>query len=426
MKHRARLTSADAFLLVLERMMASAGQGMHLGLTVLRLGPGFDLERFRAAVERAAAACPFGQAQIGQRFGGVLHWRWEDGARANFPIQTHREGEIDEAELSRRRLNEPLATGVAFDVILSESGCTVLMTWRHLLLDGKGAELLLAEIGRLAEDPEAKAVESSWDSAERKLTPRDWLRESKLFKENFYKNAKYAIVSPSGADLRAGSADFWVENFDEAETQRITERAAEITKGMFQLAWFLAISMRVHREIFLRRGAEPESYQASCAVQQRKRGAHHPIWQNQVSQLFFCLPAPEAVDRASAARSLHEQFVQLSRQRMDSAFMTMGRLLRRLSPGMYLKFIRSHSGGHITSFFYSHTGAFLPERTTFAGAAVLNGWHVPSVSAPPGTGLFFSERGGRLTAVCSWRSSAITPEESALMRTTLRAELLGS
>lgn len=128
MKHRARLTSADAFLLVLERMMASAGQGMHLGLTVLRLGPGFDLERFRAAVERAAAACPFGQAQIGQRFGGVLHWRWEDGARANFPIQTHREGEIDEAELSRRRLNEPLATGVAFDVILSESGCTVLMT----------------------------------------------------------------------------------------------------------------------------------------------------------------------------------------------------------------------------------------------------------------------------------------------------------
>lgn len=92
----------------------------------------------------------------------------------------------------------------------------------------------------------------------------------------------------------------------------------------------------------------------------------------------------------------------------------------------YLRFVRGNSGGHLTSFFYSHTGQFLPECERVAGAQILNGWHVPSVSAPPGSGIFFSERGGCLTATIAWREPGVAEDEIALMRATLRSELLGT
>ena len=425
MKQRAPLSGADAFLLAVERMMLAAGQGRHLGLTVLQLGPGFDAARFRSAADRLAAASPLAAARLSHPFARVPHWEWTERTRAEFPIVEHAQG-TDPGALCERRLNEATDVPVRFDVVPRADGATtLLMTWRHFLLDGKGAELLLAELARLAADSSA-ACEGSWGLAPARSTGwRARLGEAERFKDHFYKNARLGIGSLAGAEPRAGAARFALEHFSAEETTRLATRASAQTRGLFSLAWFLAVTVRAHRAVFLRRGAEPESYQASCAVQERKRGARHPIWQNRVSQLFFCLQPAEAADIGTAASSLHAQFAALTHARMPQAFATMTGLFRRLPTAWYLRFIRRNSGGHITSFFYSHTGQFLPECEDLAGAPVQDGWHVPSVSAPPGTGIFFSERGGRLTATLAWREGAVSDAEIALMRATLREELLG-
>ena len=275
-------------------------------------------------------------------------------------------------------------------------------------------------------EPGATAREDSWGPAPaRRGGWRERLGEAERFKDHFYQNARIGIDSLSGPQPRPGSAAFALEHFTVEETARLTERASGITRGLFSLAWFLAVTMRAHRAVFQKRGAEPESYQASCAVQERKGGARHPIWQNRVSQLFFCLRRDEAAGLESAARLLHEQFTTLSHTRMPQAFATMTGLFRRMPTSWYLRFIRGNSGGHITSFFYSHTGQFLPECAHFAGAKIEDGWHIPSVSAPPGSGIFFSERGGRLTATISWREGIVREEEIAVMRAALREDLLG-
>lgn len=427
MKLRTPLSGADAFLLAVERMMLAAGQGRHLGLTVLELGPGFDLARFRAAVQRVADASPLAAARLRHAFGCVPHWEWSAQTRAAFPVFSHPIGAERDA-FCAARLNDANDDPVRFDVLPHADGtATLVMCWRHFLLDGRGAELLVAEIARLADDPAAAPRENSWGPAPTRAGGwRERLGEAENFKDHFYKNARVGIDSLSGAMPRAGAARFALERFSVEETGRLAERASAITRGLFSLAWFLAVTVRAHRAVFLRRGAEPESYQASCAVQERKRGARHPIWQNRVSQLFFCLRRDEAADLENAARSLHAQFTALSQARMPQAFATMTGLFRRLPTAWYLRFIRGNSGGHITSFFYSHTGQFLPECAECAGAPVRDGWHIPSVSAPPGTGVFFSERGGRLTATISWREGAVSDEEIALLRATLREDLLGA
>jgi uncharacterized protein YjbI with pentapeptide repeats len=67
-------------------------------------------------------------------------------------------------------------------------------------------------------------------------------------------------------------------------------RAEPLTGGIFALPWFLAVTMRAHAAVFRARGQENGSLECTISVQGRKRGARGPIFQNQVSQLFFARP----------------------------------------------------------------------------------------------------------------------------------------
>lgn len=421
---RTELSGADWFLVSVEQMMRAAGQGEHAGLTVLRLGPGFEIDALRSAAARLAEASPIAAARLRKPILGVPRWQWNQAARADFPVS---EGRGSWKIVGGELLNAPSEAAVKFVVLPETDGiATVLVRWRHGLLDGKGVELFLAEIARLSDEPTDPPRENSWGSPVRRTQGwRAFVREAEKFKDHFYELSKLGVRSLGGTKAQAVAARFLIEEFSIEESARIAARAEEVTHGVFQMGWFLSATMRMHLAVLEQRGETAESFQSGCAVQQRKRGARHPIWQNQVSQLFFHLLPAELADHASAARRLNEQFSEQTRQRLDAAFAAMTRLFRRLPSRLYLRMLLRNSGGHLTSFFFSHTGEFLPECKTFCGAPIEDGWHIPSVSQPPGTGVFFSQRGGKLAATISWREGSVTERELELMRTKLREDLLG-
>jgi hypothetical protein len=160
------------------------------------------------------------------------------------------------------------------------------------------------------------------------------------------------------------------------------------------------------------------------SAQLRKRGTSGAIFQNQVSQLFFSLPLGEVDDIRSAAAALYEQFTQMNKSGFDKAFLVMSGWMRRLPKFLYKRFINGSASGHITSFYYAHTGAFLPALKQFCSAEIVDGWHIPSVFQPPGTGVFFSERSARLTCSICWREGVVTEGEFESLITRLRADLL--
>jgi hypothetical protein len=390
------------------------------------MGSGFDLARFRSAVERLAAESAIAKARLTKAPLGIPRWSWNAGTRAEFPVHVHDEHR-NWTEIAQRILDESDDAPIRFDVILSSSGHTILFRWLHVLLDGKGAELLLAEIARLAADNSLSAKPDSWGHQTPK--PKGWravLGEAERFKDHFYVLSKQAIRSLGGVVPRSGAPRFCVDEFSADETARITARAAEVSRGMFQIGWFLAATMRAHWRVTEARGERTDSVQSGCAVQERKRGSRHPIWQNQVSQLFFCLRPAELGDLATAAALLQTQFTEMSRSRLEVAFAVMARLFRRLPAWFYLRMLRRNSGGHLTSFFFSHTGEFLPECAEFCGAPVEHGWHIPTVSQPPGTGIFFGQRGGKMTATFSWREGVLKEGELELLRRSIREDLLGA
>ena len=98
--------------------------------------------------------------------------------------------------------------------------------------------------------------------------------------------------------------------------------------------------------------------------------------------------------------------------------------MRRIPARPYMKFLESQFAGEVTSFFHSSTGNFALISDELCGAKVLDAYHVPSVSAPPGSGLFFGQYSGRITATFTWRETSATEAEADLILSQLRKDLL--
>ena len=166
---------ADCFLLALDAFMRRTGQGAHITQSVLELERAPDLGRLRAAAARVVEKHPLLAARLRRNWRTWLaYWELPAVVPAALPIGLWRESgspgalgtdarEVTEAMTRLQEIMaEPIATATGhplnarLDVVeLRDGRCLVALSWRHTLIDGKGAELLLVEIARLAEGIDA-------------------------------------------------------------------------------------------------------------------------------------------------------------------------------------------------------------------------------------------------------------------------------
>ena len=313
-------------------------------------------------------------------------------------------------------------------VIPSSNKTTLVAKWSHLLFDGRGAELALQEIARLALTPlEPPLPISSWSIP---FPPpsgffEQW-KSTRAFIERHHEMKPSDFRSLGGTQPRFGAPAFRIVRFSREETTLLLERAARMTGGIFQMPYFFAAAARAHAAVFQTRDEKPASYVSPVPVQSRKPKARHPIFQNQVTVLHFKLQSADAANLEKSTASIHAQFEAAVRAGMETSSATVLWWMRRLPTWLYRRFLQNDTAGQIVSFFQSHTGEFLPNVREICGARIANGWHIPSVAQPPGSGIFFSEREGRLTATISWREGTLSVKEVGTMESSLRADLLGA
>jgi len=425
---RVPFTGCDAYFLAVEDLMARAGQGRHVGLSVVVLGGAADVESLRNAARRFSSSHPLLHAKISPRapFGVPVWMALPPFSPDAVAVIEHPPG-TDLNGLCELLLASPDEAFLQLHLIPKPSGGFLVARWFHLLFDGRGAELALAEIARLAANPgEAAKPIGSWGMPfppPKKLLAR--LREPQAFVDRHYELKPFDFTSPGGPNPKSGPPRFRIVNFTAEESAAIRQRAARFTGGIFNLPFFFAAATRAHASVFRLRGKEPASYYSPAPVQARKRWMRHPIFQNQVTILFFKLRADEARDFESSVASLQRQFDRSVRARVEQSFAAMLWWMRRLPTALYREFLLRDTGGELTSFFQSHTGEFLEGVEEICGAPIRNGWHIPTVSQPPGSGVFFNDHQGRLTATLAWREGSLSDEEVAAMVESLRADLAG-
>lgn len=422
---RVPLGGCDCYLLALEDHMQRAGQGCHVGVTFLELGEGFSFSRLTGAATRFAAAHPLLGARLQRGLpGSIPHWLADSTPKIE--VISHPVG-TDALKLAESLLTGDWDGFLRFDCLPAERGTTVLMSWSHLLFDARGVEFVLSEIARLAASGnERPALRQSWGV--HSPPPHGLLRqlsEVRPFIDRHYelKRADVHSLAPPPAMPSAPRCQFL--HFSPEETDVVNALARQATGGIFLTPYFLAAAMRAHAEVLKSRGIGEGALQCAIATQGRRRGTGEPIFQNQVSQLFFTLALQETHSLVAATTALQGQFATMIKQKTDAAFLIMVNWMRRLPLPAYRRFLQHAASENITSFFHAHTGAFLPHHTTFCGAPLRRGWHAPSVSQPPGTGIFLSECNGALTMTLSWREHALDPAEVDLLISRMRADLLG-
>ena len=431
---------ADCFLLAMTSFMRRTGQGAHLIGSVLELECAPDLAKVRPALVRMVEKHPLLIAHLRRDWRTWLPF-WEVSppvAGLALPLGLWREngspGALGDAAQSvggaRARLHdmlgEPLPEGfhARLDIVERRDGsCLVGLTWSHLIIDGKGAELVLAEFARLC-----AGVDVSCEVKEQlrpETTWREKVTKTKGAIHHLQNLARNRILSPTGPKARRGRRCFQVITLDRAASDRVRARIEQATGALFPLAFFVACAARAHDRMLSARGDAPDGFVTSVPIQTRKRGAQGPLFHNHVTVLFFGGKREQLATLESAAAALKQQFSEMMRARLDESFTAVLELMMRLPSWLFMFVVRHQFRGEICSFFLSHTGPFAPELTAFAGARVTNAFHLPSVSTPPGTGMFFCEHEGRLNITFSWREGALTDDERRSMAAHTLEDLLG-
>jgi hypothetical protein len=212
--------------------------------------------------------------------------------------------------------------------------------------------------------------------------------------------------------------------FSRDDTCRIQARINATVGPLFTIGFFLACALRAHQAAFWARHRDPEHYVVSIPIQVRKKGRNCMPFQNQVTILFFSLSREDLTTFESAAKCAQKQFEEMTHAGLDRSFSGVLELMSLLPAPLYMRFLSLQFGGEITSFFHSFTGEFSADLSNVFGASVTNAYHIPSVSAPPGSGLFFGMFHGQLNAIFSWREGAVTREEADVVIARLREDLL--
>jgi len=140
---------------------------------------------------------------------------------------------------------------------------------------------------------------------------------------------------------------------------------------------------------------------------------------------FFAWSVKISIPSKHAAAEGKRQFADMMRAKLDESFSVVLELMMRLPAWLFMFVVRAQFKGGDRLVFHSHTGPFAPELTELAGARITNAYHLPCLGTPPGTGLFFGERDGRVNITLSWREGCLTDEERCLMVGQVIEDLLG-
>jgi hypothetical protein len=446
------LTGADCFLRAFDAEVRRCNGASHLSQLVLRLGPGFDPDALRKTLETVVHANPILRAPIRRPLGCLPPvYRVERAAAAALPrvevlpvaAESNLDGEGREAPLPAlfaERLNARFdgARGdlLRVDVVPyagGSGGTDLAFTWLHMLFDGSGSERFvrfLDEVQRgartaddvpaddLAGAPTAPAIAA--------LGLRERGRLATTWRERQQALALRPPRSLAGPLARRPQVlRVRLATLGRDATRRATERAAAQAGFLTPMLFYLAAAIRAHAAVFRARGLDPGSYVVPLPVNLRPKGAEGAIFRTRVSLIWFQV-MPEIVDdlpallaelKSQRLAAIKGGLIEAGSAAMDFARMAPQRLYARMA--------RRVLGGELCSFFFAWTDEFLPDLDRFFGAAIRNGFHVPSVPASPGSGAILSIRDGRLNAAHVHQAGVLSQDELELFSRTLVRDLTG-
>ena len=402
--------------------MRRTGQGHHLAVTVLEVEGQPDSSALEEAAKLLGNPHPILHSRLRRHFPTFIA-AWHPASPAPIPVHYHNEQDLD--SLIHRLINsrdiDILADGPNIHlhaVTLRADRWALLILWPHALLDGIGIDKFISELAGSDPGP------AHGDTCTIDGSPGILWKQAEPVLEEMRGFPNYRIRSLHQKKSKPSTSHFEVLRFSKSESNTIRAKMASTAGELLLLPYFACCASRAVRSVIARR--HPEENTAillSLPVQRQPNATKRPLFHNHMVAYSLLLTAEELQDLAPATKALYRKYANFLRRKLPAAMEPLTKLMERCPSRFYLKPASIYLKGEICSLFHSHTGQFAPGVTELFGSRLVNGYHVPSVSSPPGIGIFFSEYDGQLTGTLSWKKGSLDEDELKLLKSTLLEDL---
>jgi len=286
------------------------------------------------------------------------------------------------------------------------------------LLDGIGIDKFVAELAGSETGPahgDTCTTEGSPSALWKQAEPV--LKEMRGFPNHRVRSLHQKHSKPT-------TSHFEVIGFNRQESDAIRRKMASTAGELLLLPYFACCASRAVRSIIASRHPNEDApILLSLPVQRQPNPSKRPLFHNHMVAYSLLLTGGELKDLAPATKNLYRAYASFLRRKLPAAMEPLTKLIERCPSRFYLKPASLYLKGEICSLFHSHTGQFPTHTTSLFGSRLINAYHVPSVSSPPGIGIFFSEFDAQLNCTISWKKGSLNPNELTLLKNTLLSDL---
>lgn len=314
----------------------------------------------------------------------------------------------------KARMDIEVEAPVALTTATVAGAPVVVLSWHHALLDAKGAERLLLDVGGMAPRPLPAVVPaptSAWARLWQAKAARDFIYE----------------VSTGGVGwllphASSGRDRYLRVRLSPEALARADVQADRVGAGALRSALHIAAGTRALASLLKDRGQPSRDLLVPAPVNQRRTTEIG----NAISLLFYRVPAAATVDLEGLVRHATEQVRQMIARQLPAATTALLDMCVRLPSWFYGPIVRMPTRGRLATLGVSDIGDSCHGLTTWCGAGVVDVLHVPANLNPPGVSLVFTRFRGAQDIVLRWRSELATDDEIATFMARLHADLEGT
>lgn len=417
------LNGSDCFHLILERNHKLSGEGNNQLYLCVQLTSEDALTKIKANVTQSPlldwiANIKLVNPQIGVPFYKYVY----QGRKIN--IQHH--GIVSEqfpSELLNNRLAIKKNQFFRIDSYQFEAKYYLLLTFHHVLFDGKGAGLLLQHLTKSHPDSyrddmtiTKETITSFFPRRLKWKSPvKQWLNliyvKKTVEKTNEGKTAYLSEQYPEQSGFGLFS-----HTFSEEETDQIKENA-KANGVRFGLNFFqIACCAKAFRTVF----TTINDLWIPIPYNGRKRGSAGTIISNYISFIFHRLTVKEKTSLKEITGQLQQQMNEQLKDQLPEKYNRLLQLMRFFPTWFNHSVTTKSSKGNIASFLYSSTELGESENTDL----ISKQWTLPPFSYPPGLTINFYTYQNQLNFHIAYSKKVLNSEQVSIFPKELIEQLL--
>ncbi|MEX1192179.1 MAG: condensation domain-containing protein [Brumimicrobium sp.] len=411
------LNGADYFHLLLERINRSNPTSNNVVRMLISIENESKLQEIVDRIESSEVVKWIANLELKKPVFSRAHWSLGNNS---YEIKVKRHDSITWQNIFSIPITLNSDHLIRFDTIKTDGKIKLLFSWHHILMDGRGAGLLMQY---LSENTKKEIVKPSllYQHPQNKTSFLSKFRRMFDVKHFVEDMLKESMQSPTVKNNDSSGFHHLVVALNNEETNAIEVNAkasgSKFGSNIFQLACCFSTISEISnndKKIWV-----PVPYDG------RKRGSRGPIIGNHISFLFYKISPEENDSIESIVQSLNQQMSDQIKREIPVKYNDMLTVMRDF-PIQFYQWATTRSGkGRVSSFLYSSSGEGVWD-TNRLNKSFKDILLIPPFSNDPGITFTFSRFNNQLKINIIACKKKFDEKEVSLIKETLMSKLLVS